>query len=106
MAQPNVRTTEEGMQVAEAQFADKSSRFSSDLSSVESQIAALSSTWQGQASASFQGAMDIWSQQFQKIIAQLIRMREMMGGNRNEYVSTEEGNVSAANAFQSALPNV
>jgi WXG100 family type VII secretion target len=106
MTSPNVSTDVGGMGTARAHFEHTSSSFSSQLSSVNSQMAALQASWAGQASNQFNVAMDQWEAYFRTIIQALNGMVGTMGGNANLYQSQEESAAGVAQNFASALPGV
>ena len=104
MGQPNVSTTEEGMGAARAEFEQKTQLYTQQLSSVNSEMANLQTTWQGTASINFNTAMDSWEQGFQRVITALMSMIESMGGNVKEYAAQEDDASALANNFASVRP--
>jgi len=103
MGQPTVGTTEEGMAAARGEFEAKSSFFSGQLSSVNSEMAVLQSTWQGTASLNFNQAMDNWEGGFTRVITALNSMIESLGGNAQLYTAQEDSAASIAGSFGSTL---
>jgi WXG100 family type VII secretion target len=104
MSQPSVGTTQEGMRSARIEFESKSSLFSGQLSSVNSEMAVLQSTWQGTASLNFNQAMDNWEGGFKRVITALNSMIESLGGNAQLYAQQEDEAASLAGNFGSTLP--
>ncbi|MET0491505.1 MAG: WXG100 family type VII secretion target [Actinoplanes sp.] len=105
MSQPLVGTTQEGMQNALKEFEGKSTQFSGTLQSVNTQMAALQASWDGNASSNFNGAMDSWEGGFRRVIDALNSMIESLGGNKQMYSAQEDDAASIASSFASALPN-
>lgn len=103
MSQPVVGTTQEGMRSARIEFEGKSSFFSDQLGSVNEQMAALQSTWQGTASLNFNQAMDNWEGGLKRVITALNSMIESLGGNANLYAAQEDEAASIAGNFGSTL---
>jgi ESAT-6 family protein len=104
MGQPLVGTTQEGMRAARVEFEGKSSFFSDQLKSVNSEMAVLQSTWQGTASLNFNQAMDNWEGGFTRVITALNSMIESLGGNAQLYSAQEDEAASIAGNFGSTLP--
>ena len=104
MTSPNVSTTQEGMASARAQFESKTQLFTQQLSSVNSEMATLQSTWQGTASTNFNAAMDAWEQGFQRVINALVGMIGSMGGNATMYANQEDAASQIAGNFANVLP--
>lgn len=103
MSQPLVGTTQEGMRSARIEFEGKSSLFSDQLKSVNGQMAALQSTWQGNASLNFNQAMDNWESGLTRVITALNSMIESLGGNAQLYSEQEDQAAAYANSFGSTL---
>jgi WXG100 family type VII secretion target len=101
-----VRTTEEGMQTAAQEFANSASDFTQKLQNVNGEMATLQASWDGQASANFNAAMDAWEGAFQKVINELLGMLDAMGVNTKEYRAAEDTASEAATSFSSALPGI
>lgn len=104
MAYSPVSTTEEGMGAARTQFEEKAQLFTQQLSSVNSEMSALQSSWQGTASTNFNQAMDSWEQGFQRVINALISIIGSMGGNTQLYSAQEDSASAIASNFGTALP--
>ncbi|ONI83119.1 WXG100 family type VII secretion target [Actinosynnema sp. ALI-1.44] len=103
---PKVQTTQPGMQQAAQIFSDRATEFTQDLNRVNSMMSTLQTSWTGQASTSFNAAMDNWEKSFQAIINKLINMMEVMGVNTKDYVSAEGHAADSAKSFASTLPGV
>ncbi|WKU05342.1 WXG100 family type VII secretion target [Micromonospora sp. HUAS LYJ1] len=99
MALSQVSTTQEGMSAARAEFEQKASIFTGQLASVNSEMAVLQNTWQGDASMAFSQAMDHWEEGFQKAIAALHSMIESLGGNAALFRTQEDLAASTAQRF-------
>jgi WXG100 family type VII secretion target len=106
MTMPVVETNEQGMQSAAQEFSARASEFTGHLQNVNSEMAALQTSWTGTASTNFNTAMDAWETSFQKVITELINMMEVMGVNTQYYSSAEEDAASHASSFASALPGI
>ena len=106
MTMPVVQTTDPGMQAAANEFAAKTQEFTGHLRSVNTEMATLQASWRGDASNSFNRAMDNWERSFQNIINQLTHMMDVMGVTTAGYRAAEDEASQAANSFGSALPGV
>ncbi|MER7016258.1 WXG100 family type VII secretion target [Saccharopolyspora sp. NPDC000359] len=104
MANQMVQTATPGMQKAAQHFSETASDFTTQLQRVNSTMASLQASWHGQASQSFNTAMDNWERSFSKIIEKLLYMMEEMGMNTKAYVAAEDEASSTAQSFASALP--
>jgi len=103
---PRVQTTDEGMQRAAQEFSDRATEFTGHLQSVNSQMAVLQASWTGNASRSFNQAMDNWEASFQKVINELINMLDIMGVTTKGYNQAEDDAAGSAQSFASALPGI
>jgi WXG100 family type VII secretion target len=101
-----VQTTEEGMQAAAQEFANSASDFTTKLQSVNTEMAALQASWDGQASNNFNAAMDSWEAAFQRVINELLGLLDAMGVNTKEYRAAEDTASESAASFGSALPGI
>ncbi|GAA4826714.1 WXG100 family type VII secretion target [Saccharopolyspora rosea] len=103
---PQVQTSQPGMQHAAQVFSDRATEFTQELQRVNTMMATLQSSWTGTASRNFNTAMDNWEKSFQAIINQLLHMMDVMGVNTKSYVSAEDHAANTAQSFTSALPGV
>jgi WXG100 family type VII secretion target len=101
MADQAVSTTLEGMQSVGQEFVSTAQGFTGYLRSVNTEIAALQSTWTGQAALNFGQAMDTWETAFQSIINDLLHMADVMGVNTQAYHGQETDAANAAQSFGS-----
>jgi WXG100 family type VII secretion target len=101
-----VQTSEEGMQAAGQEFANAASDFTQKLQNVNTEMATLQASWDGQASANFNSAMDSWEAAFQRVINELLGLLDAMGVNTKEYRGAEDSASEAAASFSSALPGI
>ncbi|WP_348651134.1 WXG100 family type VII secretion target [Micromonospora sp. WMMD882] len=106
MTMPTVQTSEPGMQAAATEFAAKAQEFTGHLRSVNTQMATLQASWRGDASNSFNQAMDNWERSFQVVINQLLHMMDVMGATTSGYRAAEDQAAQSAQSFMSALPGV
>ncbi|BCJ67307.1 WXG100 family type VII secretion target [Polymorphospora rubra] len=106
MTMPVVQTTDPGMQAAATEFAAKTQEFTGHLRSVNSEMATLQASWRGDASNSFNQAMDNWERSFQNIINQLINMMDVMGVTTTGYRAAEDEASQTARNFGAALPGI
>jgi WXG100 family type VII secretion target len=104
VSMPAVSTTEPGMQRAAQEFSDKATLFTGDLRAVNGQMAILLASWTGDASRSFNQAMDNWENSFQQVINELLKMLEVMGVTTKGYQTAESDAASVAQSFGAALP--
>nr|WP_245722667.1 WXG100 family type VII secretion target [Micromonospora matsumotoense] len=103
---PTVQTSEPGMEAAAKEFASKAGEFNGHLRAVNGEMRTLQASWRGDASNSFNHAMDNWEASFQTVINQLLRMMDVMGATTAGYRAAEEDASQTAQAFSSALPGV
>lgn len=101
--QNNASVDSVGMRQAAGLFEAASSHASSQLQTVNSEMATLSGTWQGDASARYGQAMSEWEANFQIIIRRLNDMVEVMGGNAQAYDATSEENEAIAGGWDTGL---
>lgn len=102
----NVSVDTAGMAQAASLFQDASSQATSQLSSINSEMAALQATWTGAASTRFSGAMNSWEENFLIIIRRLNGMIEAMGGNAGDYEKQAEEAASIATAWSAGLDGI
>ncbi|MFV2009106.1 MULTISPECIES: WXG100 family type VII secretion target [unclassified Micromonospora] len=106
MTMPVVQTTDPGMQAAATEFAAKTQEFTGHLRSVNTQMTTLQASWRGDASNSFNQAMDNWERSFQTVINELMHMMDVMGVTTAGYRAAEDDASQAARDFGAALPGI
>lgn len=106
MAGQNVSVDTAGMANAASLFQDASSQSTSQLSSINSEMAALQATWTGAASARFSDAMNSWENNFMVIIRKLNDMIEAMGGNAQGYDQQAEEAANLAGSWSAGLDGI
>lgn len=106
MTGPNVSVDTSGMANAASLFQDASSQATSQLTSINSEMAALQATWTGAASLRFSDAMNSWEDNFMVIIRRLNGMIEAMGGNAKDYEKQADEAVNLASAWSTGLDGI
>lgn len=91
-----VSTTTPGMQQAAGHLANTQSVAKSGVQSVGDTIAALRSTWTGDASIAFDTSMRAWMDDCRFIVNKLGEMIEVMNGNRQVISAGESSNAETA----------
>lgn len=89
-------TTTPGMQQAAVHFASTHSMASSGVKGVADALAALKSTWSGEASLAFDGSMKAWMADCSFIMKRLESMIDLMHGNRKVIIEGESANTDLA----------
>jgi WXG100 family type VII secretion target len=103
---PAIQTTEPGMQRAGQALSDTASDFNGYLATINGDMATLQASWGGDASSTFNHAMDAWEASFKKVINELLHMLDVMGVNTKMYSQAEEESSNIAQNFATALPGV
>jgi len=103
---PNVSVDTAGMAHAAQLFQDASSQSTSQLSSINTEMAALQATWTGAASMRFSQAMNSWEDNFMVIIRKLNGMIESMGGNSQDYEKQAEEAANIAGSWSTGLDGI
>lgn len=106
MAGSNVSVDTAGMAHAASLFQDASSQATSQLSSINTEMAALQATWTGAASIRFSQAMNSWEDNFMVIINKLNGMIEAMGGNAQGYEQQADDAANIATAWSTGLDGI
>jgi WXG100 family type VII secretion target len=91
-----VSTTTPGMQQAAGHLANTQSVAKGGVQSVSDAIAALKSTWTGDASVAFDNSMKAWMDDCSIIVNKLGEMIEVMNGNRQAISAGESSNTETA----------
>ncbi|WP_165777681.1 WXG100 family type VII secretion target [Amycolatopsis antarctica] len=91
-----VSTTTPGMQQAAGHMANTQATAKQGMSSVADSLAALKSTWTGDASIAFDNSMKLWMDDCSVIVQKLGEMIEVMHGNRQTITAGEQTNAEAA----------
>lgn len=92
-----------GMKSAQSSFQTALDEANSSYTQMASQIEALRASWTGDASSTFQSAMDSWLQDFSAVRSQLGLMLEKLQANTGSYANTHETTVTAAGTLQSGM---
>jgi len=71
----------------------------STMSNMDTQLEPLRAGWRGQASVTFDNALQRWSGEFQKILQHLTAMSEMLHQGAGQYGSTEADAVQQSNIY-------
>lgn len=106
MTGPNVSVDTTGMSHAASLFQDASSQSTSQLSSINAEMAALQATWTGAASIRFSQAMNSWEENFMVIIRKLNGMIEAMGANAGDYEKQADEAANIASAWSTGLDGI
>ncbi|MEV7325856.1 WXG100 family type VII secretion target [Streptomyces sp. NPDC093970] len=96
MAGPSTSVSLEGMKAAQGDFQNALDEANSSYSSMAGQIDALRASWTGDASSTFQSAMDTWLQDFATVRSQLSLMFEKLQANTGGYADTHQTTTDAA----------
>ncbi|MEV0058111.1 WXG100 family type VII secretion target [Saccharopolyspora sp. NPDC050389] len=91
-----VSTTTPGMLQAAGHLANTQSMAKGGVQSVGDALAALKSTWTGDASMAFDSSMRAWMDDCQFIVNKLGEMIEIMNGNRQAITVGEQANAETA----------
>lgn len=91
-----VSTTTPGMQKAASFLGETAGVAKQGVQSVGDGLAALKSTWTGDASMAFDASMQRWMNDCKFIMDKLYEMVELMNGNRQVINAGEEANAQAA----------
>ncbi|MGI5499187.1 WXG100 family type VII secretion target [Lentzea sp. CA-135723] len=94
-----VSTTTPGMQQAAGHLANTQSTARQGVQNVGDALAALKSTWTGDASIAFDSSMKAWMDDCQVIVTKLGEMIEVMNGNRQVITAGENANTEVAAAI-------
>ena len=102
----NVSVDTSGMAHAAQLFQDASSQSTSQLSSINTEMASLQATWTGAASVRFSQAMNSWEDSFMVIIRKLNGMIEAMGGNAQDYEKQADEAANIATSWSTGLDGI
>lgn len=91
-----VSTTTPGMRQAADRLTSTQGVAKGGVQSVGDELAALKSTWTGDASMAFDSSMRAWMDDCQFIVNKLGEMIEIMNGNRQAITVGEQANVETA----------
>ncbi|MFB9909019.1 WXG100 family type VII secretion target [Allokutzneria oryzae] len=94
-----VSTTTPGMLKAAGHLANTQSVAKGGVSSVADALAALKSTWTGDASLAFDSSMKAWMDDCTFIVNKLGEMIEVMNGNRQVITAGEQDNTQIAGSI-------
>ncbi|GAA2564455.1 hypothetical protein GCM10010435_41040 [Winogradskya consettensis] len=103
MAANSVSTTTPGMHAAATKLDGTVESYINQLRTVNQEMAALQTSWTGDASTRFNTAMDSWEAGFQRVINALIGLSESMGVNVKLYTQQEEEASQIAGDFGGGL---
>lgn len=74
-----------------------------NLTSLRSLISDLSGTWKGQASTGFQGVMDSWDREAQKLLTALDGIAVMLGQSADTHQVNDEEQANTMNKYGNGL---
>ncbi|MEU3795728.1 WXG100 family type VII secretion target [Streptomyces fructofermentans] len=86
----NTSVSVAGMKSAQGSFQDALDEVNRSYTQMSSQIGTLRSSWTGDASSTFLGAMDAWLQDFATVRSQLNLMYEKLQSSTGAYDSTHQ----------------
>ncbi|MCY0960241.1 MULTISPECIES: WXG100 family type VII secretion target [unclassified Streptomyces] len=92
-----------GMRSAAGSFQSALEDANSTYTQMQGQIDALRGSWSGDASSTFQGAMDTWLQDFASVRQQLSLMLEKLQANTGSYKTTHQATTDAANQLHKSM---
>ncbi|MFJ6837877.1 WXG100 family type VII secretion target [Streptomyces sp. NPDC091209] len=96
MATTDTSVSLAGMKSAQGDFQNALDEVNSSYTQMTSQIDTLRASWTGDASSTFQGAMDTWLQDFATVRSQLSLMFEKLQANTGGYTNTHQATTDAA----------
>lgn len=89
-------TDTQGMRTAAGYIATTASNLQGQLSTVESAVSSLRSTWAGETARTYGTAIGAWLDEGHRIINLLSQMVEVLDGNRQVITSGEASNQTIA----------
>jgi WXG100 family type VII secretion target len=93
----------QGMTAAQGTFQNALDETTSSYSQMDGQIEGLRSQWTGDASSTYQNAMQEWLTDFQHVNTALSIMLEKLSQNTNVYANTHENTQQVAQQVASAM---
>ncbi|MEU5309371.1 WXG100 family type VII secretion target [Streptomyces sp. NPDC021562] len=92
-----------GMRAAQGSFQTALDEANSTYTQMQSQIEALRSSWTGDASTTFQTAMDTWLTDFSTVRQQLELMLQKLQANTGSYDTTHHSTSDMANQLHKSM---
>lgn len=96
MATTDTSVSLAGMKSAQGDFQNALDEVNGSYTQMASQIDTLRGSWTGDASSTFQSAMDTWLQDFSTVRSQLSLMLEKLQANTGGYTNTHQATTDAA----------
>ncbi|MGW3121597.1 WXG100 family type VII secretion target [Streptomyces sp. NPDC001107] len=92
-----------GMRIAQGSFQTALDEVNSTYTQMQSQIDTLRSSWTGDASATFQGAMSTWLTDFGTVKQQLELMLQKLQANTGSYDTTHQNTSDVATQLHKTM---
>ncbi|MEU2424745.1 MULTISPECIES: WXG100 family type VII secretion target [Streptomyces] len=92
-----------GMRTAQGSFQTALDEVNNTYTQMQSQIEALRSSWTGDASSTFQSAMDTWLTDFGTVKQQLELMLQKLQANTGSYDTTHQHTTDAATQLHKSM---
>jgi WXG100 family type VII secretion target len=93
----------EGMQKAQGAYQTAVTNGNRQLTDMQSQVATLQQSWTGEASQTFQAAVQQWLEDFANVQSYLQQILTALEANTNIYTKTHAGTVDAAHLAKSGI---
>ncbi|WP_217553126.1 WXG100 family type VII secretion target [Streptomyces sp. GbtcB6] len=102
-ANTNTSVDTSGMRTAQGSFQTALDEVNGTYTQMQSQIEALRSSWTGDASTTFQSAMDTWLTDFGTVKQQLELMLQKLQANTGSYDTTHQNTTDAASQLSKTM---
>ncbi|MFJ9721790.1 WXG100 family type VII secretion target [Streptomyces sp. NPDC101209] len=99
----NTSVDTSGMRIAQGSFQTALDEVNNTYTQMQSQIEALRASWTGDASTTFQTAMDTWLTDFGTVKQQLELMLQKLQANTGSYDTTHHNTSDVANQLHKSM---